>query len=459
MVDLRRRRSACTAPCGAAGRRPRRTAPHRPLHGAVRALLADRLHARAGARRCRGSRCRRHGRLARRSRPSAARSARACTAASWTRLRSRARARRTPVRRRGLERPSRDRHRSYNREHGADERRPSQYPCRACPASVVRAPVAARGRARRRRSSTSSPLAASPGSTSIAPDVETAHVLAERFGWHPLDVEDIVSKRQRPKVDDYEDDGYLFAVLHFPVYDKSDPAAERRRARRLHRPGLPRHDPEPRAAARHAPVRAAARTTRRTAQQLFAQGLRPPALRGPRRPLRLLLPDPRQDRPQARRDRGRDVRRPRRGGRPRHLERQAGDHLVPQDHQAGALDAARCSSGGSRRSCPRSSSSTSTTSSTRPSGSGTCSTTTRRSSTALESTNESVISHRQNDVLRLLTIFSVTMLPLTLITGHLRHERRSSRARARARRSGSSSCAARRYARRHARLLPLKRWL
>jgi magnesium transporter len=35
----------------------------------------------------------------------------------------------------------------------------------------------------------------------------------------------------------------------------------------------------------------------------------------------------------------------------------------------------------------------------------------------LESTNESVISHRQNDVLRLLTIFSVTMLPLTVITG------------------------------------------
>ena len=36
---------------------------------------------------------------------------------------------------------------------------------------------------------------------------------------------------------------------------------------------------------------------------------------------------------------------------------------------------------------------------------------------ALEDTNESVISHRQNDVLRVLTIISVTMLPLTLITG------------------------------------------
>jgi magnesium transporter len=55
----------------------------------------------------------------------------------------------------------------------------------------------------------------------VAPDVETAQMLAVRFGWHPLDVEDIVSKRQRPKVDDYEDEGYLFAVLHFPVFDQS----------------------------------------------------------------------------------------------------------------------------------------------------------------------------------------------------------------------------------------------
>ena len=36
---------------------------------------------------------------------------------------------------------------------------------------------------------------------------------------------------------------------------------------------------------------------------------------------------------------------------------------------------------------------------------------------ALEQTNESVISHRQNDVLRILTVFSVVLLPLTLISG------------------------------------------
>ena len=55
----------------------------------------------------------------------------------------------------------------------------------------------------------------------VSPDVETAQELADRFGWHPLDVEDLVSKRQRPKVDDYEDEGYLFAVLHFPVFDQA----------------------------------------------------------------------------------------------------------------------------------------------------------------------------------------------------------------------------------------------
>ncbi|HEY3183575.1 MAG TPA: magnesium transporter CorA family protein [Gaiellaceae bacterium] len=58
-----------------------------------------------------------------------------------------------------------------------------------------------------------------------SPPPEQALALAERFGWHPLDVEDVLSNRQRPKVDEYTEDGYLFAVLHFPVYDK--------RARRL----------------------------------------------------------------------------------------------------------------------------------------------------------------------------------------------------------------------------------
>jgi magnesium transporter len=52
-------------------------------------------------------------------------------------------------------------------------------------------------------------------------DPEPVNQLRERFGWHALDVEDVLSKRQRPKVDDYADEGYLFGVLHFPAYDKN----------------------------------------------------------------------------------------------------------------------------------------------------------------------------------------------------------------------------------------------
>ena len=36
---------------------------------------------------------------------------------------------------------------------------------------------------------------------------------------------------------------------------------------------------------------------------------------------------------------------------------------------------------------------------------------------ALEDTNESLISHQQNDILYVLTVFSVVMLPLTFLTG------------------------------------------
>ena len=56
-----------------------------------------------------------------------------------------------------------------------------------------------------------------------SPTQDEALQLARRFGWHPLDVEDVMSRRQRPKVDVYtdEDESYLFAVLHFPVYDKA----------------------------------------------------------------------------------------------------------------------------------------------------------------------------------------------------------------------------------------------
>jgi magnesium transporter len=43
--------------------------------------------------------------------------------------------------------------------------------------------------------------------------------LEEHFDFHPLDYEDVRSRNQRPKIDQYDD--YLFIVLHFPVFDKS----------------------------------------------------------------------------------------------------------------------------------------------------------------------------------------------------------------------------------------------
>jgi magnesium transporter len=43
--------------------------------------------------------------------------------------------------------------------------------------------------------------------------------VAENFDFHALDFEDILSLNQRPKIDEYDD--YLFIVLHFPVFDHS----------------------------------------------------------------------------------------------------------------------------------------------------------------------------------------------------------------------------------------------
>ena len=43
--------------------------------------------------------------------------------------------------------------------------------------------------------------------------------LEEHFDFHPLDYEDVRSRNQRPKIDEYED--YLFIVLNFPVFDKT----------------------------------------------------------------------------------------------------------------------------------------------------------------------------------------------------------------------------------------------
>jgi magnesium transporter len=42
--------------------------------------------------------------------------------------------------------------------------------------------------------------------------------LEDNFDFHPLDMEDVYSRNQRPKLDQYAD--YVFIVLHFPLFDK-----------------------------------------------------------------------------------------------------------------------------------------------------------------------------------------------------------------------------------------------
>ncbi|MGI8658492.1 MAG: magnesium transporter CorA family protein [Candidatus Limnocylindria bacterium] len=42
--------------------------------------------------------------------------------------------------------------------------------------------------------------------------------LADTFGFHELDLEDVASHNQRPKVDEYSD--YLFLVMQFPRFDR-----------------------------------------------------------------------------------------------------------------------------------------------------------------------------------------------------------------------------------------------
>ena len=52
------------------------------------------------------------------------------------------------------------------------------------------------------------------------PSSNEVEFLAQHFNFHHLDLDDILSRIQRPKIDEYED--YLFIVLHFPVFDKQN---------------------------------------------------------------------------------------------------------------------------------------------------------------------------------------------------------------------------------------------
>lgn len=50
------------------------------------------------------------------------------------------------------------------------------------------------------------------------PTSRETEYLGQNFPFHPLDLEDCLSRIERPKIDEYED--YLFVVLHFPLFDR-----------------------------------------------------------------------------------------------------------------------------------------------------------------------------------------------------------------------------------------------
>jgi len=50
------------------------------------------------------------------------------------------------------------------------------------------------------------------------PDKEAIEFLRKNFKFHPLDLEDCLAEIQRPKIDEYSN--YLFIVLHFPLWNQ-----------------------------------------------------------------------------------------------------------------------------------------------------------------------------------------------------------------------------------------------
>jgi len=51
-----------------------------------------------------------------------------------------------------------------------------------------------------------------------AMDHDGIHYLKENFDFHDLDIEDVLSKNQRSKMDYYDE--YIFLVLHFPIFNQ-----------------------------------------------------------------------------------------------------------------------------------------------------------------------------------------------------------------------------------------------
>lgn len=60
----------------------------------------------------------------------------------------------------------------------------------------------------------------------VNPTEEIKEYLADRYKFHPMDLEDVLSKRQLSKIEEYQQ--YIFFIFHIPVYDKSTQVSTRR---------------------------------------------------------------------------------------------------------------------------------------------------------------------------------------------------------------------------------------
>jgi magnesium transporter len=58
------------------------------------------------------------------------------------------------------------------------------------------------------------------------PTEEVKKYLSDRFNFHPMDLEDVLSKRQLSKIEEYQQ--YVFFIFHIPVFDKTTQVSTKR---------------------------------------------------------------------------------------------------------------------------------------------------------------------------------------------------------------------------------------
>ena len=131
--------------------------------------------------------------------------------------------------------------------------------------------------------------------------------LEREFGFHPLAIEDVASRNQRPKLDAYDD--YLFIVLHFPVFDKAQDRLLTAELDLFVGPDFLITLPGPEPAAAGGDVRALP-GARRGPRRHLLEGHRVPAVQDRRHLRRRVVPDAPQDGRQAGPARGRHLRGP-----------------------------------------------------------------------------------------------------------------------------------------------------